>query len=121
MTTPSVKAQMPKSVRQALVGVWIQAVLNLVVGFLLVALVSDGADHGREDGAGLIRFLAVVSLVIAGVLLLCGVFAERRLKGIRVTVIVIEALGVLIGVVGVFQGEYRFSRASSSPSSCCGA
>ncbi|MDX2540429.1 hypothetical protein ACOT81_14380 [Streptomyces sp. WI04-05B] len=106
MTTPSVKAQMPKSVRQALVGVWIQGVLNLVAGFLLVALADDAADHGRGEGTGLVRSLAVLTLVIAGALLLCGVFAGRRLNGVRVTVIVIEALGLLIGVVGLFQGGF---------------
>lgn len=32
MTTPGVKAQMPKNVRLAMVGVWVQTVLNLAVG-----------------------------------------------------------------------------------------
>ncbi|GAA0307857.1 hypothetical protein ACKI1I_04305 [Streptomyces turgidiscabies] len=95
---------MPKSVRLALVGVWLQAVLNLAAGFLLVAVVNDAVDHGRDEGAGLLRFVAVLSLLIAGALLLCGVFAGKRVNGIRVTVIVVEALGVLIGVVSLFQG-----------------
>ncbi|MDQ1045302.1 hypothetical protein [Streptomyces sp. V4I2] len=104
MTTLSVKAQMPKSVRLALVGVWVQAVLNLAAGFLLLALVNDAADHGQDEGAGLLRFLAVLSLLIAGALLLCGVFAGKRSNWIRVTVIVIEALSLLSGVVGLLQG-----------------
>ncbi|MFF0015344.1 hypothetical protein [Streptomyces sp. NPDC005374] len=104
MTTPSVKAQMPKSVRLALVGVWVQAVLNLAAGALLLAVVNDAVDHGRDEAAGLLRFLAVLSLLVAGVLLLCGVFAGKRSNGIRVTVIVIEALSLLTGVVGLFQG-----------------
>jgi hypothetical protein len=95
---------MPKSVRLALVGAWVQAVLNLAAGFLLLALVNDAADHGQDEGAGLLRFLAVLSLLIAGVLLLCGVFAGKRSNGIRVTVIVIEALSLLTGVLGLFQG-----------------
>jgi hypothetical protein len=105
MTTPSVKAQMPKSVRLALVGVWVQAVLNLAAGFLLLALVNDAADHGQDEGAGLLRFLAVLSLLIAGALLLCGVLAGKRSNGIRVTVIVIEALSLLSGVLGLLQGS----------------
>ncbi|MDQ0760606.1 hypothetical protein [Streptomyces canus] len=106
MTTPGVKAQMPTSVRLALVGVWVQAVLNLAAGFLLLALVNDAADHGQDEGAGLLRFLAVLSLLIAGALLLCGVFAGKRSNGIRVTVIVIEALSLLIGVLGLLQGGF---------------
>jgi hypothetical protein len=104
MTTPSVKARMPKSVRLALVGVWVQAVLNLAAGFLLLAVANDAADHGQDEGAGLLRFLAVLSLLIAGALLLCGVFAGKRSNGIRVAVIVIEALSLLSGVLGLFQG-----------------
>ncbi|MFJ8779471.1 hypothetical protein [Streptomyces sp. NPDC102476] len=52
MTTPSVKAQMPKSVRPALVGVRVRAALNLVAGGLLSAVVDDSADHGRDKGPG---------------------------------------------------------------------
>ncbi|MFE2212597.1 hypothetical protein ACFW93_11575 [Streptomyces canus] len=62
---------MPKSVMPALVGVWVQAVL---------------------------------SLLIAGALLLCGVLAGRRSNRIRVTVVVIEALSLLSGVLGLLQG-----------------
>ncbi|WP_234478056.1 hypothetical protein [Streptomyces sp. MBT65] len=104
MTTPGVKAQMPKNVRLALVGVWVQAVLNVVAGFLLLAVVSDAVDHGQDEGTGLLRFVAVLSLLIAGVLLLCGVFARTRSNGIRVTVIVIEALSLLSSVVGLLEG-----------------
>lgn len=104
MTTPGVKAQMPKNVRLALVGVWVQAVLNLAAGFLLLAVVNDEVDHGQDEGAGLLRFVAVFSLVVAGALLLCGVFAGTRSNGIRVTVIVIEALSLLSGVVGLLNG-----------------
>ncbi|NEC88780.1 hypothetical protein G3I71_23885 [Streptomyces sp. SID12501] len=95
---------MPKSVRLALVGVWIQGVLNLVVGFLSMALLNDAANHGRDEGSGMLRFLLVLTLVIAGALLLCGVFADKRLNGIRVTVIVIEVLGLLGSVLALFQG-----------------
>ncbi|WP_234441239.1 MULTISPECIES: hypothetical protein [Streptomyces] len=104
MTTPGVKAQMPKNVRLALVGVWVQAVLNLAAGALLLAVVNDAADHGQDEGAGLLRFVAVLSLLIAGALLLCGVLAGKRSNGIRVTVIVIEALSLLSGVLGLVQG-----------------
>lgn len=44
MTTPGVKEQMPKNVRLALVGVWVQAVLNLAAGSLLPAVANDAAD-----------------------------------------------------------------------------
>src|SRR6059058_1635266 len=71
MTTPSVKAQIPKSVRPALVGVWVRA---------------------------------VPSPLIAGALLLCGVFAGQRSNGIPVTVVVIAVLSLLSGGLGLLQG-----------------
>ncbi|WP_405639468.1 hypothetical protein [Streptomyces sp. NBC_00019] len=104
MTTPSVKAPMPRNVRLAVVGVWVQALLNLAAGALLLAVVNNAADHGQDEGAGLLRFVAVLSLLIAGALLLCGVFAGKRSNGIRVTVIVIEVLSLLSGVVGLLKG-----------------
>ncbi|MER5431841.1 hypothetical protein [Streptomyces sp. NPDC002588] len=70
MTTPGVKARMPRNVRPAMAGVWVQAVLNLAAGALLPAVVNDAADHGQDEGSGLLRFVAVLSLLIAGALLL---------------------------------------------------
>ncbi|WP_327694684.1 hypothetical protein [Streptomyces sp. NBC_00459] len=104
MTTRGVKAQMPKNVKMALAGVWVQAVLSLVAGFLLLAVVDDAVDHGQEDGAGLLRFVAVLTLLIAGALLLCGVFAGTRANGIRVTIIAIEVLSLVSGLVGLLNG-----------------
>lgn len=43
---------MPKSVMLALVGVGVQAVLNLAAGGLLSAVVNDAVDHGRDKGPG---------------------------------------------------------------------
>ncbi|WP_405767701.1 hypothetical protein [Streptomyces sp. NBC_01538] len=104
MTTPSVRTRMPRNVRLAVVGVWVQAVLNLAAGFLLLAVVNDAVDHGQDEGAGALRFVAVLSLLIAGALLLCGLFAGGRSNGIRVTVIVIEALSLTSGALGLLQG-----------------
>lgn len=104
MTTPGMKAQMPKNVRLAVVGIWVQGVLNLAAGALLLAVVNDAADHGQDEGAGLLRFVAVLSLLIAGALILCGALAGKRSNGVRVTVIVIEALSLLSGLLGLFQG-----------------
>ncbi|UUU19153.1 hypothetical protein [Streptomyces sp. DSM 40750] len=95
---------MPKNVRLAVVGVWVQAVLNLAAGALLLVVVNDAVDHGQDEGSGLLRFVAVLSLLIAGALLLCGAFAGKRSNGIRVMVIVIEALSLLSGVLGLLQG-----------------
>ncbi|MET9454399.1 hypothetical protein ABZY05_04790 [Streptomyces canus] len=47
MTTPSVKAQMPRSVSPALVGVWVQAVLSLLIaGALLLSGVPGLLQRG---------------------------------------------------------------------------
>ncbi|MGJ5828245.1 hypothetical protein [Streptomyces ossamyceticus] len=104
MTTPGVRAKMPKSVRLATVGVWVQAVLNLAAGALLLAVVSDAVEHGQDEGVGLIRFVAVLSLLIAAALLLCGVLVGRRSNAIRVTVVVVEAVSLVGGVLGLLQG-----------------
>ncbi len=95
---------MPKSVRLATVGVWVQAVLNLAAGALLLAVVSDAVDHGQDEGVGLIRFVAVLSLLIAAALLLCGVLVGKRSNAIRVTVVVVEAVSLVGGVLGLLQG-----------------
>jgi len=79
-----------------------------------------GSRSGRRVRAAPVRGGAVAA--DRGALLLCGVFAGKRSNGIRVTVIVIKALGLLSGVLGLLQGgaASRFSRASPSPSPCCG-
>ena len=48
--------------------------------------------------------VAVLTSPIAGAPPLCGVFAGKRSNGIRVTVIGIEALSLLSGVLGLLQG-----------------
>ncbi|MFF7266337.1 hypothetical protein ACFZCL_39565 [Streptomyces sp. NPDC008159] len=78
------RAKMLKSVRLATVGVWVQAVLNAAAGALLLAVVSDAVEHGQDEGVGLIRFVAVLSLLIAAALLLCGVLMGKRSNAIRV-------------------------------------
>ena len=47
---------------------------------------------------------AVPSPLIAGALLLCGVFAGQRSNGIPVTVVVIAVLSLLSGGLGLLQG-----------------
>ncbi|MDT0572954.1 hypothetical protein RM704_36795 [Streptomyces sp. DSM 3412] len=48
--------------------------------------------------------MGVLSLLIAGALILCGALAGKRSNGVRVTVIVIEALSLPSGLLGLFQG-----------------
>ncbi|MEV7734906.1 hypothetical protein AB0O75_23020 [Streptomyces sp. NPDC088921] len=48
--------------------------------------------------------MAVLTSPIAGAPPLCGVFAGKRSNGTRVTVIGIEALSLLSGVLGRLQG-----------------
>ncbi|MFF0083151.1 hypothetical protein ACFYR1_26045 [Streptomyces canus] len=56
MTTPSVKAQMPRSVRPALVGVWVQVVPSLLIaGALLLSGVL-----GLLQGSGVSVVPAIV-------------------------------------------------------------
>ncbi|MDQ0604608.1 hypothetical protein QF037_008953 [Streptomyces canus] len=74
MTTPSVKAPMPRNVQLTVVGVRVNAVLNLTVGALLLAVVSNAADQG-QGGAPV---LAGVVLVLALALLRGFSSAEAR-------------------------------------------
>ncbi|MFF7841806.1 hypothetical protein ACFZC6_23800 [Streptomyces ossamyceticus] len=78
--------------------------LNLAAGALLLAVVSDAVEHGQDEGVGLIRFVAVLSLLIAAALLLCGVLVGRRSNAVRVTVVVVEAVSLVGGVLGLLQG-----------------
>ncbi|WP_327750265.1 MULTISPECIES: hypothetical protein [unclassified Streptomyces] len=78
--------------------------LSLAAGPLLPAVENDAADHGQDEGFGLLRFVAVLSLLIAGALPLCGVFAGERSNGVRATAIVLDALSLLNGALSLLQG-----------------
>ncbi|MFI6847672.1 hypothetical protein ACIBJD_24045 [Kitasatospora sp. NPDC050467] len=92
--------RMPSSIRWAVAGVWVHAVLNGLAGLFLFALMS-GEDG---EGVGLVRFVAVLSIMIAIVLCFCAALAPRRAGWTRITVLVIEWLSIISGVLQLFSG-----------------
>ncbi|MFC8342401.1 hypothetical protein [Streptomyces sp. NPDC057280] len=69
---------MPRSVRLAMVGVRVRALLSLAAGALLLSLVSDAVGHGGGEGAGLLRSGAMPSVPVALALVLCGALSGRQ-------------------------------------------
>ncbi|MFF4275625.1 hypothetical protein [Streptomyces sp. NPDC001536] len=86
---------MPRSVGLAVLGVWAQALLGLAVGALLLFVVSDAVGHGRDEGAGLLRFVAVLPVLVTVTLMLCGAWSGKRSNGVRVTVVFFGGLSLL--------------------------
>ncbi|MFB7620945.1 hypothetical protein [Kitasatospora sp. NPDC056181] len=94
--------KMPGSVRWAVAGVWVHAVLNGLAGLFLFALMSDETG----DDAGLVRLVAVLSLLIAVILGICAALAPRRAGWTRITVLVIEWLSIISGLLQLFSGAF---------------
>jgi hypothetical protein len=64
MTTPSVKARMPNSVRPALVGGWVQAVLSLLTAGAL--LLSGVLGLFQGGGVSVLPGIAFALAVLRG-------------------------------------------------------
>ncbi|MEV0613687.1 hypothetical protein AB0I81_10230 [Nonomuraea sp. NPDC050404] len=97
--------RMPTSIKIALVGVWFQAVANAFGGFALLTDVQGRLDHGQEvQNLGLVQGLLYFSLIVAAVLVVCGVLAPRRFRWVRVVVLIIEAVAVLNALLGLVSG-----------------
>lgn len=93
----------PGALINAVVAIFLQAVLNAFAGVLLLWAASTDVEHGRDPG-GLIYLLAYVSIVIAVVLAACGVLLLRRVEWARIPVTVIEIIGIVSGVLALAQG-----------------
>ena len=68
-------AGLPKPVKWAIGGLWFQAVINVLGALLLFFAAGERADHG-QSGVGLLRSLAVLSLVIVALPAVCAVKAR---------------------------------------------
>ncbi|MFD3809021.1 hypothetical protein ACFWTC_36970 [Streptomyces sp. NPDC058619] len=96
--------RMPGRIKFAVAGVWLQGLLNAAGAVLILSLVADQVDHGQEEGTGLLRALALVSLAVAGVLIVSGFLTLGRYAWVRPVVITVEVLVVLSGLVTLFSG-----------------
>jgi len=96
---------MPGRLKGALVVLWLQVLANALAGFLLLNSLSEDESHGRSmDGTGIFYFLGYFSIAVAIVLAVCAVLALRGRPWVRPTIISIESLSILSGVVNVFSG-----------------
>ncbi len=92
----------PRALVNAVVGIVVQVVLNLVAGAFLLSLAGDEADHGGD--AGVLYTIGYLSVAIAVVLGVCVVLLLRRVERARIPVAVIEGLGILSGLISLFSG-----------------
>ncbi|MFD0277516.1 hypothetical protein ACFVHB_26915 [Kitasatospora sp. NPDC127111] len=97
---PWASEQMPASIKWAVAGVWLHAVLNGIGALVLFGIATD--PYGSD--AGLLRLLAALSLLIAVLLAVCAALAPRRAGWTRATVLVIEWLGIISGLLLLFTG-----------------
>jgi hypothetical protein len=81
-----------------------QAVLGIVGGVFVLVLLGVAVAEDDSDGLGLMVVLTVLSIVMAAVLLVCAIVLTRRPSWVRPTVIAIESIIVLGGVVNVIVG-----------------
>nr|WP_042191620.1 hypothetical protein [Kibdelosporangium sp. MJ126-NF4] len=89
------------------VGVLVfQALSNGFLGFLIIDMITGRASHGaRTPNSGLVYVIGFLSLGIALTLLACALFSGTRQRWIRPTVVGIEVVGLIGGVVNLFGGQ----------------
>ncbi|EMD25470.1 hypothetical protein [Amycolatopsis azurea] len=96
-------AEMPRQLKTVRVFLWIQAVLNLLASALVTALAINALDHGDEE-AGLALALALLGFVVSLVLAACAIRISRGSAWVRPTVIGVEALAVVLGLISLISG-----------------
>lgn len=94
---------LPKILRPTRIVLFVQAVLSILAGVFIMALVSS-FDMDDEDGAGTLIVIAVIGIVLGAILFACAVLMSRRQPGVRTTIIVVEGLNVVSGLIGLIYG-----------------
>jgi hypothetical protein len=100
----TVATKRPRRLWTAIITLYAQAAINAGVGVLFLYLVDVEADHGRD--APELSVLGFGSLFIAVVLVTCAALLTRGESWARYPIIVIEALGILSGVIAIFSGAF---------------
>ncbi len=99
------RVTMPGRLVGVLVVLGIQVLANGFLGWLLIDQLDDDARHGRSaDGTGAFSFFGYLSLVLAVVLLVCGVLTVRPRPWARPVIIGIEGIAIVSGVVNIVNG-----------------
>ncbi|AUG80236.1 hypothetical protein CFP65_5539 [Kitasatospora sp. MMS16-BH015] len=99
---PSVR--MPGGLKGALVAVWLQAAVNLVVAIVMFGMNRSDSDHGYTDDRALLLVAAWATLVAAVLLAAGALGTAARRDWARRTVIGLELLSILSGVVLTLLG-----------------
>jgi hypothetical protein len=101
-TTPRVR--MPRQLKIVLAVLIFQILANSFVGYVVLAEVQDAESHGQDvEGAGLVYFASVLSFVAAALLLLCVVMTFQRLAWVRPTVITIQVVNIVSGLIALLS------------------
>jgi hypothetical protein len=93
----------PANLVGAVVLIFIQVVLNGVVGFFVIVEISDRLEHG-QDVTGVDYFFGYGSVVVALVLAVSAVLLLRRVDLARIPIAVLEGILVLGGILNVVMG-----------------
>lgn len=103
----------PKALRTARILMFVQSVLGLFVGTLLLAAVTSST----VDDTGFALSLAV-SVVLAAILFVCAVLLPRRQAWVRGTAIAVEsvnAASALIGAIVLLASDTTPAPAAAMP------
>jgi hypothetical protein len=99
------RVSMPGRLIGVLVVMFFQVLANGFLGFVVVDELDRRAGHGANvDGAGVAYFFGYLSIVLAVVLLVCGVLTVRPKAWVRPVIITIEGIAVINGIINVVNG-----------------
>jgi hypothetical protein len=94
----------PGMVKWAIGGLWFQTVVNALGVLLLFSAAQDRADHG-QDGAGLLRTIGVVSLLVAVLLAVCAIMAVRGTPWVWWLAIGLQVIAMVGGLITLVSGN----------------
>lgn len=99
------RVSMPGRLIGVLVVLGIQILGNGFLGWAVIDELNDDASHGASmDGTGILYFFGYLSMMLAVVLLVCGVFTVRPKAWARPVIITIEAIAIISGLINLVNG-----------------
>jgi hypothetical protein len=99
------RVSMPGRLIGVLVVLGIQVLGNGFLGWAVVDELNDDASHGASmDGTGVLYFFGYLSMALAVVLLVCGVFTVRPRAWARPVIITIEGVAIISGLISLVNG-----------------
>lgn len=103
--TEQQRVSMPGRLIGVLVVLGFQVLANGFLGWVLIDELNEDASHGASmDGAGIFYFLGYLSLLLAVVLLVCGVFTVQPRSWARPVIITIEGVAIISGLINLVNG-----------------